>query len=281
MPHAVSQFVQILRQVGPGPTRCVTDETGTERTVRPPARGQAAIPSPPVVMQPIAPDGPPVLDVPAVGGRQRTGSRDPCCAGAAFGDGPADTARLAPPPSAARPSRKRRRFVRFACESSDVDTGIRRMFAPELSRREDHNHPPLFLTFHTRGGRGDGTVWRSSGCDSSPGIVRPRLSSSGTVYHDGGPAKSTQGRCAACVRTGWGDSLAPRILFHDEQLRTSWPSRRRTGFRPRRQGGDLGRADGHSGTGFALNSWLHFDATTACQGSWGRPATQGRAGQER
>ena len=78
------------------------------------------------------------------------GSRDPCCAGAAFGDGPADTARLAPPPSAARPSRKRRRSVRFVCESSDVDTGVRRMFAPELSRREDHNHPPLFLTFHTR-----------------------------------------------------------------------------------------------------------------------------------
>ena len=38
----------------------------------------------------------------------------------------------------------------FAGESSDVDTGVRRMFAPELSGRDDHNHLPLFRTFYTR-----------------------------------------------------------------------------------------------------------------------------------
>jgi hypothetical protein len=44
---------------------------------------------------------------------------------------------------------KRRRSVRSVCESSDVDSGVRRMFAPELSRREGHNDAPLFLTFNT------------------------------------------------------------------------------------------------------------------------------------
>ena len=157
---SVSQFVQILRQVGPGPTRCVTDETGTERTVRPPARGQAAIPSPPVVMQPIAPDGPPVLGVPAVGGRQRSRVSRSTAPGQRSA-----TARRTPrgspqPPSAARPSRKRAAV---------------RLIRLRVVRRRHWCLPHV----HTR--------TFSSSCDSSPEILRPRQSNSEVVYHVGGP----------------------------------------------------------------------------------------------
>jgi CubicO group peptidase (beta-lactamase class C family) len=68
------------------------------------------------------------------------------------------------------------------------------MFAPELSRRKGSAHP-CSRRFTCGGGRADGTVWRSSSCDSSPEIVGPRQSSSGTVYHVGGPELSTQTKC--------------------------------------------------------------------------------------
>src|SRR5271165_1557481 len=68
--HAVGQLGQILGQVGPDPTRCVADETGAERAVRPPARGRTAISPPPIILLTIAPDSPPIFDVPTVGGLQ-------------------------------------------------------------------------------------------------------------------------------------------------------------------------------------------------------------------
>src|SRR5271165_3805813 len=137
--HAVGQLGQILGQVGPDPPRCVADETGAERAVRPPARGRTAISPPPIILLTIAPDSPPILDVPTVGGLRLGESRVPSCCplaprppwtGAPPRSRAVDAAMVTPPPKVARPSRKRRRLAGLPFALSGADPCVRFMFAP-------------------------------------------------------------------------------------------------------------------------------------------------------